>query len=191
MSNCRAPERPIPNCEENPLIPMGAITGTPTREFLYELLKNWRRCGVTQFMIYPRSGLELEHMSEAWLDRCEWICEDAQALGFTSIWLYDERNWPSGTCNGEVLKRNPDHAIRALCVSEPRPGEYEFHLRRGSRMADLLDPDAVDSFLRLTHERYEKRLGRFFGTLIKGFFTDEPDIAFFYELYDRLFFSFW
>ena len=184
MPNNRAPERPTPNREENPLIPMGAITGAPTREFLYERLKNWRDRGVTQFMIYARSGLELEHMSEAWLDRCEWICEDAQALGFTSIWLYDERNWPSGTCNGEVLKRNPDHAIRALCVSEPRPGEYEFHLRRGSRMADLLNPDAVDSFIRLTHERYEKRLGRFFGKLIKGFFTDEPDIAFFYELYE-------
>ena len=167
---------------ENPLIPMAAITGTPSREFLYERLKNWRSRGVTQFMIYARSGMELEYMSEAWLDRCEWICEDAASLGFTSIWLYDERNWPSGTCNGEVLRQNPDHAIRALCVRETSPGEYEFELRRGSRMADLFNPAAVDSFLRLTHERYEKRLGRFFGKLIKGFFTDEPDIAFFSEL---------
>jgi len=185
MSNHNVPERPMPaDHEENPLIPMGAITGSPSREFLRERLKNWRSRGITQFLIYARSGLELEHMSEAWLDRCEWICEDAESLGFTSIWLYDERNWPSGTCNGEVLRRNPDHAIRALCVRETRPGEYEFELRRGTAMADLLDPAAVDSFLRLTHERYEKRLGRFFGKLIKGFFTDEPDIAFFYELYD-------
>lgn len=166
-------------CVECPLIPMAAITGTPTREFLYERLKNWRSCGITQFMIYARSGMELEYMSDAWLDRCEWICEDALSLGFTSIWLYDERNWPSGTCNGEVLRKNPNHAIQALCVSEPQPGQYEFHLRRGTQMADLFNPDAVDSFIQLTHERYERRLGRYFGNLIKGFFTDEPDIAFF------------
>ena len=118
-------------------------------------------------------------MSEAWLDRCEWICEDASELGFTSIWLYDEKNWPSGTCAGEVMRLNPDHAIRALCVTEPLPGEYEIHLRRGLAMANLFDPDAVESFIRLTHERYEKRLGKYFGNLIKGFFTDEPDVAYF------------
>lgn len=163
---------------------MAAITGAPSREFLYERLKNWRSCGVTQFMIYARSGLKLEYMSDSWLDRCEWICEDAQALGFTSIWIYDERNWPSGTCNGEVLRQNSDYAIRALCVFTPRPGQYDFEFRRGARMADLFNPAAVDTFIRLTHGRYEKRLGRFFGNLIKGFFTDEPDIAYFYELYD-------
>ncbi|MBP5640228.1 MAG: hypothetical protein J6X55_12160 [Victivallales bacterium] len=167
------------NCDECPLIPMAAITGTPSREFLYERLKNWRSCGVTQFMIYARSGMETEYMSEEWLDRCEWICEDASSLGFTSIWLYDEKNWPSGTCNGEVLKKNPNYAIQALCVSEPKPGEYVFSLQRGSQMADLFNPDAVDSFIHLTHEKYEKRLSRFFGKLIKGFFSDEPDIAFF------------
>ncbi len=170
------------NSQECPLIPMAAITGAPTREFLYERLRNWRSCGVTQFMIYARSGMEVEYMSNAWLDRCEWICEDALSLGFTSIWLYDERNWPSGTCNGEVLRRNPNFAIQALCVSEPRPGEYEFNLRRGTRMADLFNPDAVDLFIHLTHEKYEKRLGRYFGNLIKGFFTDEPDIAFFSDI---------
>lgn len=165
--------------DECPLIPMWAITGAPSREFLRERMKNFRSVGITQLMIYARSGLELEYMSDAWLDRCEWICEDAASLGFTSIWLYDEKNWPSGTCNGEVMRLNPDHAIRALCVAETSPGEYEFSLRRGTAMADLFNPEAVDSFIRLTHERYEKRLGKYFGNLIKGFFTDEPDIAFF------------
>ena len=164
---------------ECPLIPMWSVTGAPTRDFLYERMKNFRSVGISQLMIYPRSGLELEYMSDAWLDRCEWICNDAAALGFTSIWLYDEKNWPSGTCAGEVMRLNPDHSIRALCVTEPRPGEYEFHLRRGKAMADLFNPEAVDSFIRLTHERYEKRLGKYFGNLIKGFFTDEPDIAYF------------
>ena len=106
--------------DECPLIPMWAITGAPSREFLRERMKNFWSVGITQLMIYARSGLELEYMSDAWLDRCEWICEDAASLGFTSIWLYDEKNWPSGTCNGEVMRLNPDHAIRALCVAEQR-----------------------------------------------------------------------
>ena len=164
---------------ECPLIPMAAITGAPSREFLFERLKNWHSVGVTQFMIYARSGLELEYMSEAWLDRCEWICEDAQLLGFTSIWLYDEMNWPSGTCNGEVMREDPSYAVQVMCVREDSSGGYVFELRRGPKMADLFNPDAVAAFIRLTHRRYEKRLGRFFGTLIKGFFSDEPDIAYF------------
>ena len=168
--------------EECPLIPMWAVTGKPSREYLNEWMKIFRSRGISQLMIYPRSGLEIEYMSDAWLDMCEWICESAESLGFTSIWLYDEKNWPSGTCNGEVIRRNPDHAIKALCVSEPRPGEYEFQILQDKSMSSLCNPDAVESFIHLTHERYEKRLGKYFGKLIKGFFTDEPEVAHFPNL---------
>ena len=41
--------------------------------------------------------------------------------------------------------------------------------------ADLLNPDAVSCFIRLTHERYWSRLSRFFGTTVRAFFTDEPN----------------
>lgn len=40
--------------------------------------------------------------------------------------------------------------------------------------ADLLDPDAVQCFIRLTHERYYARLAPYFGTTIRAMFTDEP-----------------
>ena len=39
---------------------------------------------------------------------------------------------------------------------------------------DNLNPDAVKTFLNLTHERYRQRFGKDFGGTIKGFFTDEP-----------------
>jgi len=42
--------------------------------------------------------------------------------------------------------------------------------------ADLLNPDAVRAFIRITHERYYERLGRYFGGTILAFFTDEPNI---------------
>jgi len=39
---------------------------------------------------------------------------------------------------------------------------------------DILNPDAVDCFIRLTHERYLDVLGDYFGNTVIGFFTDEP-----------------
>jgi len=41
---------------------------------------------------------------------------------------------------------------------------------------DILNPDAVACFLRLTHDRYYERLGEFFGDPIIALFTDEPGV---------------
>ncbi len=163
---------------ENPLIPMGAITGKPTREKMRKILSDYRSVGITQYLIYPRAGCEIEYMSEEWLETCQWICEEAQQLGFTSIWLYDEFNWPSGTCNKEVMKVNPSFEMPQLCVYKEND-EYKVVIRRNPQMSYLMDPDAVDCFIKMTHEKYYAKLGKYFGTLIKGIFTDEPDIGFF------------
>ena len=40
--------------------------------------------------------------------------------------------------------------------------------------ADLLNPDAVACFIRLTHDRYYAKLSRFFGSTVRAMFTDEP-----------------
>ena len=40
--------------------------------------------------------------------------------------------------------------------------------------ADILNPEAVSSFMDLVYERYAKEFGSFFGTTIIGIFTDEP-----------------
>lgn len=42
--------------------------------------------------------------------------------------------------------------------------------------ADILNPKAVDLFLKFTHERYYEVLKEYFGSTIIGFFTDEPSI---------------
>ncbi|WP_019636899.1 glycosylhydrolase-like jelly roll fold domain-containing protein [Paenibacillus fonticola] len=42
--------------------------------------------------------------------------------------------------------------------------------------ADLLNPDAMQAFISLTHEAYYKRLSPYFGTTIIAMFTDEPDL---------------
>lgn len=40
--------------------------------------------------------------------------------------------------------------------------------------ADILNPDAVISFMELVYDRYAKEFGSHFGTTILGIFTDEP-----------------
>lgn len=42
--------------------------------------------------------------------------------------------------------------------------------------ADLLNPDAVAAFIRLTHERYYAAIPEYFGATVTAFFTDEPDL---------------
>lgn len=45
------------------------------------------------------------------------------------------------------------------------------------RSADLLNPEAVQAFIRLTHEAYYAALPEHFGKTVIAFFTDEPDIT--------------
>lgn len=46
----------------------------------------------------------------------------------------------------------------------------------GESYANLLNPDAMREFIRLTHESYKAKLGHEFGKRIPGIFTDEPHI---------------
>lgn len=42
------------------------------------------------------------------------------------------------------------------------------------KSADILNPDAVEEFIRLTHDKYYENLKEYFGSTIFAFFTDEP-----------------
>ncbi|HUX96172.1 MAG TPA: glycosyl hydrolase [Bacteroidales bacterium] len=42
--------------------------------------------------------------------------------------------------------------------------------------ADILNPDAVTSFMELVYEKYAAEFGEYFGETITGIFTDEPSI---------------
>ncbi|HUS57054.1 MAG TPA: hypothetical protein VM141_00240 [Planctomycetota bacterium] len=47
----------------------------------------------------------------------------------------------------------------------------------GESYANLLHPEAMKEFMRLTHERYYEKLGAEFGKRVPGIFTDEPQIG--------------
>jgi hypothetical protein len=54
-------------------------------------------------------------------------------------------------------------------------GEGAGQLKEESPPAgDILNPDAVTSFMELVYDRYASEFGKYFGTTILGIFTDEP-----------------
>lgn len=158
----------------SPLIEMTAITGRPNRGDVIELLEKYREVGIEQFLIYPRSGLEIEYMSPEWMRLCRDCIEVADSLGMR-VWLYDEYNYPSGNCKGQVTSDGHEELYpRLLYFEKLQDGGYSVETVSNHVGADLLNPDAVARFIALTHERYYAEFGRYFGNVIPAIFTDEP-----------------
>ena len=87
------------------LIPFVAITGRPTEAQARSKVAAIQAGGMDSFLIYARSGLELEYLGDEWFALCRWMCDEASRRGM-KVWLYDEHNWPSGTCKGRVPNEN-------------------------------------------------------------------------------------
>ena len=162
---------------KSPLIPMGAMTGRPDAKRMREVLESYHSVGIDQFMIYPRSGMEYEYMSEEWLRICEETVKIADELGM-EIWLYDEYNWPSGNCRGQVTEGHDEYWPRAVTF-EKCGEEVRIQVVQNRYGADILNPESVARFIALTHQRYYDRLSSYFGRVIKGIFTDEPSFAYY------------
>jgi hypothetical protein len=159
-----------PRC---PLIPMGAITGRPDEAAVRTTLEAFKAVGIDQYLIYPRSGLELEYMGEDWLQVCEWFCGHARRLGMT-IWLYDEYNWPSGSCKGRVPAENPEFESRQYAVYRNADGTFDWKVFPSPGWVDNYSFKAMERFIELTHAKYEQRLRPYLGSTVAGIFTDEP-----------------
>ena len=147
----------------------------------------------------------MPYLSEAFFDAIEAAVREAERLGMRVI-LYDEGMYPSGSACGQVVAANPDYASRGIDLLPPdaaleegdkllarTPGgllvsRFTRGTIRGIHFGqddgepdappstDLLNPDAVELFIRLTHDAYYKRLKQWFGTTVIAFFTDEPSI---------------
>lgn len=166
----------------NPLIPMLAITGNPTNEQLEKMLTAYKAVGIDAVMLYPRSGLEVEYMSDAWRELVGFVLETAENLDM-HIWLYDEFNWPSGSCKNTVIEQDPAFGAKRFLyengevrVEVMRPGEVQRVAQPFD--SDMLNPAAVRCFIKLTHEKYYAWFGKYFGNVIAGIFTDEPSFIY-------------
>ena len=166
----------------NPLIVMSAVTGKPNKEQIFQYLNMLKSNGITQAMLYPRSGCELEYLSVEWFETISDFIESAEELDM-KIWLYDEFNYPSGNANGRVTDID-EFCLKYIYTSGEKTGEICYavsnreHVFGKKYLPDLLCEEAVDMFIQKTHEKYYEKFGRYFGNVIEGIFTDEPGVAY-------------
>lgn len=138
------------------------------------VLHTW---GIRSFLIHPMpddfrkedfiGGMTTPYLSPAFFSAVRAAVQEAADQGM-QVWLYDEAGWPSGLAGGLILKKWP-HLQAQVMTPEG------LHSPSPSR-TDLLNPETTRRFLELTHRRYQAAVGDFFGSVIPGFFTDEPDV---------------
>lgn len=86
---------------------------------------------------------------------------------------------------GDMLEYTAGKAAERLVVVS---WEYDNHAAKSSCKSypgdpamsciDMLNPKATRRFLEVMHERYYHAFSRYFGTVIKGFFYDEPYVSY-------------
>ena len=153
--------------------------------------------GTGGYFMHARSGLQTEYLSEEWMECIEACANEGQALGMKS-WIYDENGWPSGFVGGKLLEDESNHdkyilteigafdhtaTVNYLLEGDKlvrvNDGETDkkylnLYIHNAVSTVDILNPEVVKKFLKLTHETYKERFGEKFSELIEGFFTDEP-----------------
>ncbi|NQU55573.1 MAG: hypothetical protein HQ522_23895 [Bacteroidetes bacterium] len=172
--------------------------------------------GVYGFVIHPRMGLPIgtKFLSPEMLSFMQVAIEEAERRDMKVI-LYDEGSYPSGSCEGQVVAKNPAHAARGLIKIDLEPGEEpqleanwnlvtiidspsskrfaiierpsEGHIRglhwideeKGKEdlppAGDILNPEAVSSFIELVYDKFADNFGEYFGKTVIAVFTDEPN----------------
>ncbi|MDO4293458.1 MAG: SGNH/GDSL hydrolase family protein [Eubacteriales bacterium] len=188
--------------EEFSPVPFWFFNDWPDRERIAAQLEDFVEKGVNAFVLHPRIGIpeQIGYLSEAYFETVRFVAETARRLGMKIV-LYDEGMYPSGSAHGLVVRENPAFAARGLTrtdgpgadpvIAALPDGQFLVWRFTGGTIrgihfgeddgeagappaADLLNPEAVRAFLRLTHDRYYEELREYFGTTVIGFFTDEP-----------------
>jgi hypothetical protein len=73
-----------------------------------------------------------------------------------------------------VIDRPSGGTMRGLHFLDENPGNV---IEERPPLADLLNPEAVNSFIRHVYERYYEALGQYFGNTVFAIFTDEPHLS--------------
>lgn len=128
------------------IVPFWFWNGEMSYEEIEYQLKEYKDKGCPGLYIHARFGVreELGYMNEDWLDRVKFTIEKAQEMGL-QIWVYDEYNWPSGTCGQTVMRDHPELTnVYLELVDGDLPGQF-FTFMEGtdSRYNDLEQSEPV------------------------------------------------
>ena len=152
-----------------------AVTGAPTTADVERKLDALAAAGVDSFMFYPTSGMRMEYLGDEFFRCARDFAAGAERRGM-KMWLYDEYNWPSGSCRGRVPSENERWRYAEVSFHRNPTGGVDRVLTRGPQgWVTLLEPDGVDRFIELTHGAYARQLARWIANgTVRGIFTDEP-----------------
>lgn len=135
---------------------------------------------------YSAKGLTLEVISPEEAEKQkDKLCEGKEYADGKILGVYTAQ-----IIKNEILKLNSgivqmpeSEESRVLILRREISDISEWY--NGFAPTDNLNPEAVRTFIGLTHERYRKRLGHQFGKTVKGFFTDEPNVCDFYSIFTK------
>lgn len=108
----------LKECFENPPLECGPtpfwFLNSDLREedITHSLEEQCRRKMAGVFM-HPRTGMEVEYLSERFWEKLSFCVREAKRLGM-KVWLYDEYNWPSGNVGGKLIREHPEYRQRGL-----------------------------------------------------------------------------
>ena len=191
--------------EDYRLLSFWSFNGEMKDEEIREQIHQFHDQGYGGFFMHARAGMTLEYLGKDWFHACLTAVEEAEKLGLKA-WLYDENGWPSGFAGGLVPALGEAYTAKHLYFINHEPGKWDTHvmaeykrcedgsyvkLKEDSKesadlyccmgqlkgYADLLNPEAMRAFINFTHEKYKEELGEYFGNVIPGIFTDEPQLV--------------
>lgn len=173
-----------------------------TRQEICRQLEEFADNRFTGVIVHSRCGLRIPYMGDEWFALYAVVVEEAKRLQL-ELWIYDEDGWPSGFGGGKVTARGEDFWIKGLQFSkggampdqpivaaykrqadgyrrlpaeEAAAGELFCTCTVDRNYADLLSEAVVRTFIESAYEPYRQHFGPYFGTVIRGFFTDEPQL---------------
>ena len=143
---------------------------TCTKEIIDAQLKEMQNLGIRAFYILPEpkdfrpdsmpTNLTPDYLTDEFFELSQYAIKQGKALNM-NCWIYDEGGWPSGSACGKVTKAHPEFSVE------------------NSKYPDLLNKNATEYFIEITHEKYFLAIGENFKNYVTAVFTDEPKAPFY------------
>lgn len=102
----------------------------------------------------------------------KWPSCESSTYVFSAVFEHERLKGYTKLQAGEDLSGLPRDAQILLFELTTSPNISWFN---GYTYLDTLNPDAVKRFVEVTHEAYKAAIGKYFGNIVPGIFTDEPN----------------
>ncbi|MEI7817804.1 MAG: hypothetical protein WCI45_11510, partial [Desulfuromonadales bacterium] len=142
-----------------------------SRHEIYAAMQKVKSQGFGGVVVFnkPPSGFSAEeYLGDFWFEVTEDFILAGQELGL-QIWINDGFNYPPGDAGGRIAKVDP--SLKQCILHRDKDGKiFVKELEWGFPAFE--EPESSRLFIAIVYEEYKKRLGKYFGNGIAGFFSD-------------------